>query len=688
MRATDQRTGGRFATAAMIALAMFAAWRIGVFDPWTTVAGSAGQVSIPNALAGVDHPFHIARAELLRRSWSAGEPLRWVGSHQQGYPAEFYPFGAQALTVAFWVAAFGRLPIGWAHSAMVAVVFALPGLGFWLAAKRDRLPTTVALLAFAGQVVIPGAWWHGGYTELVQWGLVTNVAGAVWQLLALVWLTGWARTGNRVDGALAIAAGSVALLTNPRSSFALAAMFGGVLLAALLPARWPVPLGALLLRLTLSGAGMALLAAPELLSLARFSRYYEFLHYSGYETIGEWLASAATAVWLPIALLSAVGLAVAVGAPVTTRPLAPGGSPDALPTSRAMAFTLLLYSLLTAAAILLPETISQLEATRLMPFQRSLMFWLGAIGAWWIVGALARTRRWAAEIATAVLVVLAAAVVLFWLRPGGAAIPLPGPPEAPDRGLYAVARSGVSSQVDLEAAVIAADAAAPPGTAILVLGSNLSWHQQLWAPLWSDRPFLYDNWLWFWRSNHDGPPGYAFAGGHSYPKPQLALDASYLRAHGIGAVVATAEFANAAARRPWLQPVANADAAYRTWTVTDANPLVTSGDFVPAADVTYRNGHIDAVMRHDGRATVAQAWFPRWQATIGGSPAPVVSDTAGMLRTEPLLAGSGLSLRYETDLLDWLARALSGCGALLAIGLLCLRRDARHRAIGGGGVSS
>ena len=57
---------------------------------------------------------------------------------------------------------------------------------------------------------------------------------------------------------------------------------------------------------------------------------------------------------------------------------------------------------------------------------------------------------------------------------------------------------------DLHAAVDQADEQAPPGTAILILGTTVSWHDQMWATLWSDRLFFYDDWLWYWQREHVG----------------------------------------------------------------------------------------------------------------------------------------------------------------------------------------
>ena len=69
----------------LAALCGWVAYRLGLFDLWTTVAGPDGRlVRVPSTFAAVDHPFHLARAETLRQALADGHLLRWVGSHQGG----------------------------------------------------------------------------------------------------------------------------------------------------------------------------------------------------------------------------------------------------------------------------------------------------------------------------------------------------------------------------------------------------------------------------------------------------------------------------------------------------------------------------------------------------------------------------------------------------------------------------
>src|SRR4051794_33842811 len=77
-RSSVSRRAARTCVAAMLVLAGFAAWRMGLFAPMR-VEGVA------NTFASFDHPFHIARAETLVRSLRQGHALRWIASHQGGY---------------------------------------------------------------------------------------------------------------------------------------------------------------------------------------------------------------------------------------------------------------------------------------------------------------------------------------------------------------------------------------------------------------------------------------------------------------------------------------------------------------------------------------------------------------------------------------------------------------------------
>jgi hypothetical protein len=657
----------------MIALAVWTAGRIGLFAFWGEVPLAGEIVRLPNGFAGVDHPFHAIRAETLRRALADGHLLRWVGHHQGGYPVEFYPLGVAWLEVGLWGLLLGTLPMVVVHKLTVGLIFLVPGLAFALMARRDGWPLGVALSAFAAHVAVAGGWEHGGYTELVQWGLVTNVAAAVALLFVLLWLTAYLDAGRGRHAAGAALAAGFAILTNPRSLIALAVVGVGVWVAIVTrPGGGSVGLATATRRLALVGAAAAALAAPELAALLRYADLYEFVHYEFYEGTADYLANAVRAVSWPVFALGLVGVVAARWLPART-------------ATRAAAVTLPLYGVVTLLFALRSEVAAlapQLEATRLMPFQRLLTIYLAAVALHVGLGWLARrVGRFGGIVVDAAPLLAVAGLLVAFVAPAGGAAPEPALPPVPGRGLYPVVDTVAPAQADFRAAIEAADAAAPTGTALLVLGSGLSWHQRLWAPLWTDRSFFYDNWLWYWQPRHAGPPGYDFANGHSYPAPWLALDPTYLARHGIGGVAVTGEAKPYAEIAGGLRPVRAG--LYDAYVVDEPTTIVTF-DGTNAASVAVDGGRIVATGASEGgEALIRQNWFPRWKATVNGASALVTRRDDGYMSV-PIPAGHvRLELVYGADGIDWLARSVSALGAA-AIGVLLVAGGRRSRRVGGG----
>ena len=293
---------------AFVMVALHVATRMGVFALWDTVATPQGIVRLPNTFASVDHPFHVARAEILWRELASSHVLRWVGQHQGGYPVEFYPLGEAWLEVVIRALSLATLPVEDAHTIAVTALFLLPGLAFAALAREDDWSPAVGLLALVLHVSLPGGWYSGGYTELVQWGLVTNVASAVAALLMLPLLVRYPRTCEGWAGALAGALAAYAVYCNPRSVLGLAAIGGGAWIAEVTSSRaaWKPATG----RTALVALTALLLAAPELISLARFGGLYAFVHYSGYEGIADYARTSAAAVTLPVIVLAVAGAAM------------------------------------------------------------------------------------------------------------------------------------------------------------------------------------------------------------------------------------------------------------------------------------------------------------------------------------------------------------------------------------------
>lgn len=633
------------------AVALFVAVRMGAFSLTATFATPSGPLSLPNTFATVDHPFHVARAAVLWREVTSGHLLRWFSQHQGGYPVEFYPLGEAWLEVAIRALSLGALTAEGAHTLAVILLFLAPGAAFVALAREDGWSPGVALLALVFHVGLPGGWYGGGYTELVQWGLVTNVAGAVAAFATLPALLRFMRTGRGWGVALASALAAFAIYANPRSALGLAAVGLGAAIAL----AWKAPAvskRAIVARLAGVGALAVLLAAPELLALVRFDDLYAFVHYSGYAQLADYLASSASAASAPVLALALAGVAISL---VFRKRLA----------SSAVACALIIYVVVTVVVAFVPAVAHlapQLEPTRLMPLQRLLAIYLAAAAAGvalsWLGQRVAPGGRWATDVP----LVAISALLLFALTRPLPNPPDPASPEVPSAGLYAVATSATPEQADLREAIRAADEQAEPGTAVLVLGSALSWHQPLWVPLWTTRSLYYDNWLWYWRPDHAGTPGYVFEAGNHYPDPERTLDPDYLARHGIGAVVVTGPVQPFARSSPELRSARRG--VYDVYLVRDPVTTVTFGDRNAAAS-TYDNRRVTARGRGPGAPIVARVnWHPRWQGMLDGRPVNLMRREDGYVEVAGDADGTDLTLVYSVQPLDWLARALAVIGLL------------------------
>ncbi len=647
------RVPGRWIWALSFALlALFVAARMGAFSMSADVSTPAGTIELPNTYASVDHPFHVARAETLWRALTSGDALRWVGQHQGGYPVEFYPFGEASLEVTLRVLSLGTLGAEGAHTLAVVVLFLLPGFGFAALAHEDGCSAAVGLIAATLHVSLPGGWYDGGYTELVQWGLVTNVTAAVASVLMLPALIRFLRGGTRWAAVAAALLAAFAIYANPRSLLGLAALGLGAWLASLIR-RDQEPLDRLTLRLALVAGVTACLTAPVLVALARFRDLYTFVTYSGYNGLAEYGATSARAITWPVLGLGLLGLVLGLivrhGSAITT-----------------VASALLVYVALTATLIVVPVAAGlapQLEPTRLMPLQRLLTIYLAAVAFWmilsWLAVTIAPARRLVAPLLAAAVSI---GILLTQTRPLDGPPPDPASAAIPPVSLYPVAMSGRSEQADLEAAVRAADNAAPEGTALLVLGSALSWHQQLWTPLWTKRPLFYDNWLWYWHPDHTGTPGYVFLSGHHYPDPERTLDREYLDQHGIGAVIVTGPVGMAAERSPLLRPLRVG--VYDAYAVIDAVTTVTFGEH-NAESTVLTDSQITATSTVLGSPITARVnWHPRWQATVADAPEALMRLNDGYLGIASPDPAARAELVYSVQGLDWLARMLGAVGVM------------------------
>ena len=638
----------------MAALILWTAWRLGITDVWgRVVLPGEGTVRVPLGLAGVDHPFHATRAMTLLDALRGGDWPRWMMDHQGGYPAEFYPLGVAWIEIGVWAATLGTLPIAFVHKATVILLFLVPVVGFVLLARADRVSGAVALLAAAAHLSIPGEMFSGGhygggYAELFGWGLVTNVAAASFLFVALPVILGWGASGRWRVGSAGIGLVAMALVTNPRSAIAL--VTGLVAVAVVLG----TVTGAggrrrMIARLVVSAVVPALLAAPVLVSLVRYDDLYFFNRYSWHDDVAALVSATVSTVTLPVAIAAAVGAVVAAGDPER-----PGARVVTLCAGLYIAATVILNAARDSSAL------DQLEATRLMPFQRLLLLYLAAFGTVAMAGAalgwLARGRRRAGEIGRAAAVIAIAVAIVGGVLGEPFAVQSFGGDEA------VLATTVDPTMVSLERAVRLADATAPPGTALYVVGSSLSWHQQLWAPGWTERPVRYDDWLWFWHPSQTAP-GYDVARGNAYSQTTmpLTMTAEELTRQGIGAVVVTRQLSLTTADRSEAL-VLVADGAYRVYRVVNPVPVVSVGGGTVTAVTVERERIVARANGPGGTARVAVNWFPRWQATVNDASVPVTRTTDGLMEI-PLPPGEAdVVLSYGVTGWDWVARVLSLLG--------------------------
>jgi hypothetical protein len=653
-----ERSAAWIAAGAMLLVALFVCLRLDAFDLWTTVeTPELGSVRLVNTFASVDHPFHATRANTLLDSLRDGEILRWIGDHQGGYPVEFYPLGEAWLEVGVWALLLGSVPILAVHKLVVILIFLLPGLAYWLLAREDRASAAVPLAALLVHVAVPGGWVHGGSKELIVWGLGTNVAAATALLFVLWGLATFLSGGRWAIGSLAAVAASFALATNTRSAIGLAIVGIGCWLAAVerTPDRWRQISGRLMAVTALAAA----MSAPILIPLIRFADLYYFVRYSRYESLEFYVDKILTSVSPPVAVLGLAG--VAVGLFVADRP-----------ATRAAAISLAIYVVVTATfATDLRDSglFEQLEATRLMPFQRYVTIYLAAVAA-------DVALRWLLPRAQVVrdIAIAGSALVLFVVY----VVPL-GPVADDNHGLMEVGETprpgspmlvdtGTAAQAEFLSAVRIADERVPGEGAMLILGTDLSWHQQLWAPTETDRPLFYNDFLWYWHRLHEGP--YNYRQGNAYPARNVGqtLEDDYLTEHGIEVVLVTSDaFKDEAAVAPTLELVASG--LYDVYRVRDPAPIVRFGGGVTQSlDVS--NGEIRASgASTGGTAKIARNWYPRWKAEVNGEPVPITRTDDGYMSV-PIPAGQvELKLAYGVDRWDWLGRVLMVLGVLATAGI-------------------
>jgi hypothetical protein len=240
------------------------------------------------------------------------------------------------------------------------------------------------------------------------------------------------------------------------------------------------------------------------------------------------------------------------------------------------------------------------------------------------------------------------------------------------RGLYPVDRSGVPEMAMFQQVLKVASEQAPPGTAILVIGSASGAHQQLWAPVRLDRLFFYDDWMWYWQLRHRGPYDPVRSSRYDPERLDDLFEPEYLERHGIGSVVVAQSEQPVADIAPTLRRIFGG--TYGVYAVADPVRIVTLAGRTPDA-LDIANGSIVATgTSAGGDAVIRRNWFPRWRAEVNGHTTPIVESDDGYMRV-PIPAGRvELNLRYELDRFDVAGRAAALAGGALLVFFFRKRR--------------
>lgn len=649
----------------ILALCIWTIADLGGFTLTSVVRIGDSTRSVVSTFATVDHPFHAARADMLLQSLQHGELLRWIAPHQGGYPVEFYPLGIPWIDVGVWLITFGQFPIIAVHKLVVLLIFVLPVIGFWILARGDRAHPFVPLLALAIQVSVPGDWMHGGREELVYWGLIANVGGATFAFIMLSALSRWIHEGNRWYGILASIAATLALYTNTRSSVAI--VVGAIAVGASALISWQradgPSLRVIVRRIGVVALLSGLLTAPLLLAALRYADLYYFVNFESYADFAEIIWASKTAI-TPIAAW------MAVGGVVLAFFLRKADH------ARSTALALALYFGLTVALSLygpFADSIQQLETPRLMPYQRFLAIYLAAWFAGWVIERVATLVReqWRIWLSSAAVTVAVVSIVLTFRGTFGTLPEVYEPPIPWTTGYPELAQ--------FEDAVTAISDMRAEDTAVFVVGDQMSWwHEQLWAPVWSDAMFFYDDWMWYWHPDHQGP--YDPSVGHAYHDPAAAFTPEWFSAHGVGAVLVTNMPVPAGATDPRIAAKTNPNLEFQEtignwdlYLVREPGSIVTNGDtFATSVDVT--NNTIRATFDDaSGTVEVRRNWFPRWEAFANGELVDVTRTASGYMQIEVPGGTTEVELRYAVTTVDWLGRIAAAVGVIGAASFIAGR---------------
>lgn len=672
----------------LVTLVVVVAIRLGALDWYASdrLTGPDGTTErIPNTFASIDHPFHINKEQAVLNAIRDGDFPRWFSNHQAGYPAEFYPLGADLVVVVAWGLGLGLIPLEVIHKLVVIAVLFIPVAAYWAIARRDGWPASVAVTAAALHLFLPGAWFGGGPDELLRMGMWPNVFAAYLTLPLMLWSADYLRRGSLPGLVLATGAASLAIYTNPRAVVSVATILLAVGLVALserldrdashdtrLPDRQPGRLmlarshvSSLASRSILLTLVIVLMTAALTIPLRANQDLYEFSRFVEFSSPGKVWEYFSGALPIEITLIAVAGAVIAWrSGRFHTRVLALW-----MPLAA-------IVSIVAGGVLRDLPMLAQFEGPRMLPLVRLPALFLAAIAIHTFAGLV--RDRWIPNVSHHVIDVAAVSVVAVFLL-----TPVSTLSDA-ERGLPSLETTDQPTFTAIARSAAAYEVASTPLDRPLIIGSPLSEHASFWIPALTGSNAFHAAWIWYWKT-----PDFADQTRIANIESALAID--FLRRHALTMVlVATNDSENLDLVRsiPHLALIDSGETGgYAIFRVQDPGPSVRGPVAVSSGEVTSLDLSRERLLAgiqtpQATEARVAIAVYPAWQATVNGQESPIRRSDDGYMLINIPAGDVELALTYTVARAVWLGRVLTLLGALLLAGTLVAPRVGRRRAIG------
>ncbi len=673
-------------TLCLVAIAAIVAVHLGAFDwytdyPLTNADGS--RTWLPNTFASVDHPFHISKERATLDAVSRGDYPRWISNHQGGYPAEFYPLGADVVVIVAWALGLGQIPLEVVHKLVVIGVLFIPIAAYWSIARRDGWPKAVVVIATLLHLFLPGSWLAGGPDELLRMGMWPNVFATYLTLPLLLFAYDWVGRGQSRFLLIAAGIATTAIYSNPRSTIAVATVFAAIGIGLVIdryrqqqfrqrttvrpfPNRKPERpnLDQLILRSATLVATIILLCAGLLIPLRATQNlydFYRFVEFGGARQVWEYLIGA-----IPIEVL-VLGIAGAVigirGSKAHTRIVA-------------ILFPLGLVVLVTAGWLFQDfELLRQLEGPRLIPMIRLPLIFLAAIGmykgAHYLLRDITGPNR--LEKIDGIAVIAVAVAVLSPISPFADG----------ERGLPTIETTNQPRFPEIARSAIQIQNLATSNDRVMIVGSPISEHASFWIPALTDVNAFHSKWVWYWRT-----PDYADQ--TQVTDISSALDLEFLRTNALTLVVVANNYLDelvVAYKKPHLEPVPTLDdTGYTIFRVEDAGPstrgqVAVDGGEVTSVQLSRERLRAEVFTLVPATARIAINDYPAWSATVNGVETPIRRSPDGYMLVDVPGGYSAVVLTYNVTSVVWISRGfvIVGIVVLVAATIVPMTRRRRHR---------